>query len=68
MTQRGGGRGENSAGSGIPTAVGASYKGLDGVGVPREPSGEDGTWFAHRDAEVGLKLTKLGESDDIEAF
>ena len=68
MTRRGGSREENSAGSGILTAVGSPYKGLDGVGVPREPSGEDGTRFAHRDAEVGLKLTKLGESDDIEAF
>ena len=41
---------------------------LEGVGTLREPSGEDGARVARRDAEVGLKLTKLGESDDIEAF
>ena len=30
---------------------------LEGVGVHREPSSEDGARFAHCDAEVGLKLT-----------
>ena len=39
---------------------------LEGVGVHREPSGEDSVRV--RDAEVGLKLTKLGESDDVEAY
>ena len=32
----------------------------------REPSGEDSARV--RDAEVGPKLTKLGESDDVEAY
>ena len=39
---------------------------LKGAGVRREPSGEDNVRV--RDTEVGPKLTKLGESDDIEAY
>ena len=34
--------------------------------VRREPSADDSTRV--RDTEVGPKLTKLGESDDIEAY
>lgn len=39
---------------------------LEGVGVHREPSGEDRARV--RDTKVGPKLTKLGELDDIEAY
>ena len=39
---------------------------LEGSAVRREPSGEDNARV--RDTEVGPKLTKLGESDDIEAY
>ena len=39
---------------------------LEGAGVRREPSGEDNVRV--RDIEVGPKLTKLGRSDDIEAY
>ena len=39
---------------------------LEGVGACREPSGEDSARV--RDTEVGPKLTKLGESDDVEAY
>ena len=41
-------------------------KALECVGVRREPSDEDNTRV--RDTEAGPKLTKLGESDDIEAY
>ena len=39
---------------------------LEGVGVHREPSGEDSARV--KDTEVEPKLTKLGESDDVEAY
>ena len=39
---------------------------LEGVGINREPSGEDSARV--RDTEVGSNLTKLGESDDVEAY
>ena len=39
---------------------------LEGAAVCREPSGEDNARV--RDTEVRPKLTKLGESDDIEAY
>ena len=39
---------------------------LKSAEVRREPSGEDNARV--RDREVGLKLTKLGESDDIEVY
>ena len=43
-------------------------KALEGASVRRDPPGEDGARMTHRDAKVGLKLTKLGEGDYAEAF
>ena len=46
--------------------LGLLTRALEGVGVRKEPSGEDSARV--RDEEVGLKLTKSGESDDVKAY